>query len=875
MVATDEEPSQQSDNVETNVGITIQKGSKPVNVTSPSKNNNKKDGDKDDQDSNTNLEEKDSELPDPAPSTDLLNLPVVGLDDINSTEKPPKPLSSSSLSSLSSLSSSEDDDDSDDEFLSKDMSRPSTSTAPHAPIATTNTASASTTNPSNASTTATAPRDAEDLLDASMQDMNTSDLSDPDSEAETERLDGTELEELDKLEAEHRQSVMNFVPASRQTSQHVDDDDGGDGDVDDDDDIDLDDDDDNIDGIDDSDDDNLPPLPNKSHGLRSEDDEGLKAKDGDSILKESLSGDKSSESRKVTPCKKRAHSLSKESSKRIKLDGDGDNGDDTIHEGNNDEDEMDIDKDNDDEKSKTLKPEPSKQKSSSPNPLPNTTSTKQSSLPLAANVPAIDSNPDNGTKPLGTDLDSALNASKPTSTPSSPPPPPPTIDEDASNTASKLAGGMSPSNKNIEDSHDNQIQAHTNEELADNSSTTKNDKTKNTNKPTNSTKQRPLTVKTETSHFTDDEDPTGTDDPASHVGGDKGNGNGNSDKKESHSSNSKEKKVTANGDNDTNNENETNNKEDESLSDADDSTGVPKKPTDEELLAAQQAERKEALSMLSDIEVEFAKLRDQLHSNKLAQYVAEIEMCAEGTHPELEKACSDIQSVRNERVKRAELRRKYQRICIDIQTRANREHLHQQFMKDRAEIRAELLRTTTEEWYRVNRERRQMDSLVSEYGFRPSMDPVSQSREFKSYNDEVSLLSNINKIYGFPAAPVMRPSTKEEIEEDFRLFAIGANRNIDNSFYRSNGGGSASGAVANNVNVNSVPGSHETNNHSINSSMPPSMLQQQQQQQSSSTFGTTASANSQTNGSHSRRRGNHYVAHQHYYHHHHQHGNNH
>lgn len=154
--------------------------------------------------------------------------------------------------------------------------------------------------------------------------------------------------------------------------------------------------------------------------------------------------------------------------------------------------------------------------------------------------------------------------------------------------------------------------------------------------------------------------------------------------------------------------------------------------------------------MLTDIEIEFAKLRDQMHLNKMARYVAEIEMCAEGTHPELEKACSDIQSVRNERINRAELRRKYQRICIDIQTRANREQLHQQFMKDRAETRAKLLLNTTEEWYRVNRERRLMDSLVPEFGFRPPVDAINQSRELKSYNDEVALLSRIHKIHGFP-----------------------------------------------------------------------------------------------------------------------------
>lgn len=208
--------------------------------------------------------------------------------------------------------------------------------------------------------------------------------------------------------------------------------------------------------------------------------------------------------------------------------------------------------------------------------------------------------------------------------------------------------------------------------------------------------------------------------------------------------------------------------------------------TDEEILAAQQAERKEALSQLTDIEIEFAKLRDQIHADKMARYLAEIEMCAEGTHPDLENVCNDIQNVRDERIKRAEQRRKYQRICIDIQTRASREQHHQQFLKDRADIRAKLLLNTTEEWYRVNRERRLMDSMVPEYGFRPPLQPAIQVQQQQAYRAEVSILSNISHTQGFPAAPEMKPGTEEEIEEDFRAFGMsqyykGNNNNNNNN----------------------------------------------------------------------------------------------
>lgn len=200
-----------------------------------------------------------------------------------------------------------------------------------------------------------------------------------------------------------------------------------------------------------------------------------------------------------------------------------------------------------------------------------------------------------------------------------------------------------------------------------------------------------------------------------------------------------------------------------------------KKQSDEEMMAAQQAIRKEAISFLTDIEIGFARLRDEMHTNQMARYMAEIEMCAEGTHPELEDVYNEIQRVRDERIRNAEQRRKYQRICIDIQTRAGREQHHQQFLKDQAEIRSRLLLNTTEEWYRVNRERRLMDAMVPEYGFRPSQVPEVQERQMQAYLGEVKVLSEISRTHGFPAAPEMRPSTEQEIEDDLQQMARFAN----------------------------------------------------------------------------------------------------
>lgn len=183
---------------------------------------------------------------------------------------------------------------------------------------------------------------------------------------------------------------------------------------------------------------------------------------------------------------------------------------------------------------------------------------------------------------------------------------------------------------------------------------------------------------------------------------------------------------------------------------------------------AMQAQRKEAISCLTEIEVEFAKLRDRIHADKMARFIAEIEMCAEGTHPELESVYEQIQTLHDAKIRRAEQRRKYQRICIDNQTRASRDQLHQQFLKDQADTRAKLLLNTTEEWYRVNRERRVMDALVPEYGYRPSESRSVQARQRTALNYEIASLESLSRYVGFPAAPEMQPGTEDEIEEDLK-----------------------------------------------------------------------------------------------------------
>lgn len=194
--------------------------------------------------------------------------------------------------------------------------------------------------------------------------------------------------------------------------------------------------------------------------------------------------------------------------------------------------------------------------------------------------------------------------------------------------------------------------------------------------------------------------------------------------------------------------------------------------SEEAIQAAQLAQRKEAISFLTEIEVEFAKLRDRLHADKMARHIAEIEMCAEGTHPELESVYNQIQALRDAKIRLAEQRCKYQRRCIDNQTRACRDQLHQQFLKDQADTRSNLLLKTTEEWYRVNRERRIMDAVVPEFGYRVPTNRQLQREQWTAHNYEISTLAGMSQCIGFPAAPEMQAGTEQEVEEDMQLLGL-------------------------------------------------------------------------------------------------------
>ncbi|KAG0672862.1 Transcriptional regulatory protein [Kluyveromyces marxianus] len=221
--------------------------------------------------------------------------------------------------------------------------------------------------------------------------------------------------------------------------------------------------------------------------------------------------------------------------------------------------------------------------------------------------------------------------------------------------------------------------------------------------------------------------------------------------------------------------------------------------------------RQEALSELTKIEVEFAKLRQSLYENKLAKLQNELQMCLDGSHPQLQTYYQKIDSIRDFKLKRMYQRQKYELECIDKETRATRTFIHQDFYRKVSDLKHKLLSDTTQKWYDINKERREMDVVVPEVNYhvpikiankslscitgyaapahprRPgdvlSEDLLCENINFRyhnnpvdklevivdrmRFNNELSDLDGLKRYYGgFPGAPELGSLKESEIHED-------------------------------------------------------------------------------------------------------------
>ncbi|SCU90883.1 LADA_0F06920g1_1 [Lachancea dasiensis] len=226
-----------------------------------------------------------------------------------------------------------------------------------------------------------------------------------------------------------------------------------------------------------------------------------------------------------------------------------------------------------------------------------------------------------------------------------------------------------------------------------------------------------------------------------------------------------------------------------------------------------ESTRLAALKEITEIERQFAELRQKLHDSKMAKLQTETQMCLEGSHPALQDYYQKIDSVRDFKLRRAYQRQKYELECIDKETKATRCFIHQNFQRKVSNLKHDMLVNTTQRWYDINKERREMDIVVPDVNYhvpvkidgktlscitgyaapaqlRREGDPLSEDLQcegiqirFKNnpvdklevivdrmrFNNELSDLEGLKRFFdGFPGAPSLSGLKDSEIYEDLQ-----------------------------------------------------------------------------------------------------------
>lgn len=274
---------------------------------------------------------------------------------------------------------------------------------------------------------------------------------------------------------------------------------------------------------------------------------------------------------------------------------------------------------------------------------------------------------------------------------------------------------------------------------------------------------------------------------------------------------------------DANNGEKTDDQEaDEEDEDADDMNDFESSEKDVDL----NEKRKLAIEELITIESSFAELRDKLYQDKLNLLEHELQLCLEGSHPELSRIYYKINQFHQDSLKQANSNLNYKLKCIDVSTIASRTSIHQNFLKKLMDCKNDMITDTTSLWYKINKERNQLDQLVPDYNFTAiplipnytatvpieegangvangilngheiaplSKKAIKQNTVFElveqrnNLNCQLGVLNGLLQFHGFPSALysnvddnnvgpsqelLLRKATDDEINEDLRAMGI-------------------------------------------------------------------------------------------------------
>ncbi|KAL9069800.1 MAG: hypothetical protein Q9161_005259 [Pseudevernia consocians] len=195
-------------------------------------------------------------------------------------------------------------------------------------------------------------------------------------------------------------------------------------------------------------------------------------------------------------------------------------------------------------------------------------------------------------------------------------------------------------------------------------------------------------------------------------------------------------------------------------------------------------EKRSAMDSLSAIEKCFARLRDKIYEERIAQCNQELAVLEQpvSSHPELLAMKEVIDQRRDQKVEYENNLMKFKLMTLQRESIANKAQAHSQYMQTVREVRDSYLESLNKKYYQVQRERRSCEGDVPDYMYTFTTKRSQQITHQTTYNTEVSILAGVAKYVGFPAAPEISSARSKEIDDDFRSMGIasGSAQNAQN-----------------------------------------------------------------------------------------------
>ncbi|GAN04559.1 hypothetical protein MAM1_0067c04020 [Mucor ambiguus] len=183
-----------------------------------------------------------------------------------------------------------------------------------------------------------------------------------------------------------------------------------------------------------------------------------------------------------------------------------------------------------------------------------------------------------------------------------------------------------------------------------------------------------------------------------------------------------------------------------------------------------QHRHQEALDALTHIEIEFARLRDKMYQEKMAELHDEARMIANGTHPELVTLLAEIEEKKGKRIHSAEAWRKYQHDNFRQQFEGLEYQANIHFISQKNALRRDLLSKINGKRWNMEDERTKLnDPARGERVFPDGRELVAHKREQK---EETGELQDIKEAIGFPMAPNPSGLSIQDVDDDLKLLGI-------------------------------------------------------------------------------------------------------